>query len=124
MIIPALNPDEKLVTLVEQLKQYDLTTVIVNDGSTPGYEIIFDILKEKLDCVVCVHTKNMGKGVALKTGIAYAANVYPDAPGYVTADADGQHSPEDILKVARMMEKNSGKFILGTRDFNHEKNAL
>ncbi|WP_026393670.1 bifunctional glycosyltransferase family 2/GtrA family protein [Acetobacterium malicum] len=121
VIIPALNPDEKLVTLVEQLKQYNLTTVIVNDGSTPGYEIIFDILREKLDCVVCVHTKNMGKGVALKTGIAYAANVYPDAPGYVTADADGQHSPEDILKVVRMMEKNSGKFILGTRDFNNEK---
>lgn len=37
VIIPALNPDEKLVTLVEQLKQYDLTTVIINDGSTPGY---------------------------------------------------------------------------------------
>jgi glycosyltransferase involved in cell wall biosynthesis len=121
VIIPALNPDEKLVTLVEQLKQNDLTTIIVNDGSTHGYEIIFDILREKLDCVVCVHTKNMGKGVALKTGIAYAANVYPEAPGYVTADADGQHSPEDILKVAAILEKNPGRFILGIRAFNNDK---
>lgn len=121
VIIPALNPDEKLITLVENLMKYDLTTIIINDGSSPGYEIIFDILREKLDCRVCVHTKNMGKGVALKTGIAFAANVYPDAPGYVTADADGQHSPEDILKVAGMLEQNPDSFILGTRDFNNEK---
>lgn len=121
VIIPALNPDEKLITLVEKLKQYDLTTIIINDGSTPGYEIIFDILRTKLDCVVRVHSKNMGKGVALKTGMAYAANIYPDAPGYVTADADGQHTPEDILKVARMLEQKPGSLILGTRDFNNTK---
>lgn len=121
VIIPALNPDEKLITLVEKLKQYDLTTIIINDGSAPGYEIIFDILRTKLDCVVRVHHKNMGKGVALKTGMAYAANIYPDAPGYVTADADGQHAPEDILNVARMLEQNPGSLILGTRDFNNAK---
>ncbi|MEL7660920.1 bifunctional glycosyltransferase family 2/GtrA family protein [Acetobacterium wieringae] len=121
VIIPALNPDEKLITLVEKLKQYDLTTIIINDGSAPGYEIIFDILREKLDCVVRVHSKNMGKGVALKTGMAYAANIYPDAPGYVTADADGQHAPEDILNVARMLEENPASLILGTRDFNNVK---
>lgn len=121
VIIPALNPDEKLVTLVEKLKEYELTTIIIDDGSTPGYEIIFDILREKLGTIVCVHSGNMGKGVALKTGIAYAAKVYPDAPGYVTADADGQHTPGDILKVARLLEKNPGNFILGTRDFNNEK---
>ncbi|UYO62555.1 bifunctional glycosyltransferase family 2/GtrA family protein [Acetobacterium wieringae] len=121
VIIPALNPDEKLITLVEKLKHYDLTTIIINDGSAPGYEIIFDILREKLDCVVRVHSKNMGKGVALKTGMAYAANIYPDAPGYVTADADGQHAPEDILNVARMLEENPASLILGTRDFNNVK---
>jgi len=71
--------------------------------------------------VVRVHSKNMGKGVALKTGMAYAANIYPDAPGYVTADADGQHAPEDILNVARMLEENPASLILGTRDFNNVK---
>lgn len=119
VIIPALNPDEKLITLVEKLKALDLRTIVVNDGSTPGYEIIFDILREKLECVVCTHTTNRGKGVALKTGIAYAANVYPDASGYVTADADGQHAPKDILRIAAVLEENPDHVILGTRNFNN-----
>ncbi|NLI92530.1 MAG: hypothetical protein GX434_10100 [Peptococcaceae bacterium] len=50
----------------------------------------------------------MGKGAALKTGIQYAAQNYPECCGYVTADADGQHAPEDILKVADSLEQNPG----------------
>ena len=119
VIIPALNPDEKLITLVEKLKAFDLKTIVVNDGSTPGYEIIFDILRKKLDCVVCSHPTNMGKGVALKTGIAHAAIAYPHASGYVTADADGQHAPQDILRIATMLEENPDNLILGTRNFNN-----
>lgn len=120
VIIPALNPDEKLITLVEKLKAFDLKTIVINDGSSPGYELIFDILREKLDCDVCSHSINMGKGVALKTGIAHAAEVYPDASGYVTADADGQHAPTDILKIATMLEENPDNLILGTRNFDND----
>lgn len=120
VIIPALNPDKKLVTLVEKLKQMDLKTIIINDGSTSECEIIFDILKAKFHCDVCDHSKNMGKGVALKTGIEYAVKNYPDTCGFVTADADGQHAPEDILKIATVLEENQDNLILGTRNFNNE----
>lgn len=118
VIIPALNPNEKLITLVEDLKKMDLQVVIINDGSGQEYLNIFEILKSKYQCEVCMHTQNMGKGAALKTGIRYAALNYPEAYGYVTADADGQHTAEDILKVANSLEKNPDKFVLGTRDFN------
>lgn len=120
VIIPSLNPDKKLVTLVEKLKEMDLKTIIINDGSTQECAIIFELLKSKFQCVVCDHIKNMGKGVALKTGIEYAAKNYPDACGFVTADADGQHAPEDIFRIATVLEENPDNLILGTRNFNNE----
>jgi len=118
LIIPALNPDEKLITLVEKLKQNDIRIVIINDGSEEKYDNIFKLLKYKFRCELCTHTKNMGKGVALKTGLRYASLKYPDCSGYVTADADGQHSTEDILKVVDTLDKNPDSLVLGIRDFD------
>ena len=117
VIIPALDPDEKLIALVEKLRKMELQLIIVNDGSKPEFENIFELIKSRYQCDVCVHAKNMGKGAALKTGIQYAEINYPECSGYITADADGQHSPEDILKVANALENNPGEFILGTRNF-------
>ena len=118
VIIPALNPDEKLIELVEELKQTDIRVVLINDGSEEKYDNVFKILKYKFRCQVCTHTKNMGKGVALKTGIRYASLKYPDCIGYITADADGQHSVADILKVSDALENNPDSLALGTRNFN------
>ena len=120
IIIPALNPDKKLITLVENLKRLDLQIVIINDGSDREHIDIFEKLQSEYQCDVCHHAVNKGKGAALKTGIQYATLNYPDCSGYVTADADGQHTPEDILKVAKALEKNPDSLILGTRDFRQE----
>lgn len=120
VIIPALNPDKKLIALVEKLKKMDLPIVVVNDGSKKACRPVFETLKNKFQCSICDHEKNMGKGVALKTGIDYAAKTYPDCSGYITADADGQHTPEDILKVANALKENPDSLVLGTRDFTDQ----
>lgn len=117
VIIPALNPDEKLIALVEKLRKDDFDVVVVNDGSREECKGIFNTLKWRHQCDVLVHPENRGKGAALKTGIRYAWVGYPDACGYVTADADGQHSAEDIVKVAAAVESGSGGLVMGTRDF-------
>ena len=46
------------------------------------------------------HAVNLGKGAALKTAINYALCNYPGLLGVITADADGQHHPDDIERVA------------------------
>jgi hypothetical protein len=58
---------------------------------------------------------NPGKGAALKTGINYILCEFPDALGVVTADADGQHHPEDILRVAGRLASDRESLILGVR---------
>ena len=41
----------------------------------------------------------------------------PWATGVVTADADGQHSAEDIVSVARQAQSSGARLVLGVRSF-------
>ncbi len=123
IIIPAFKPDLKLIKLVSRIKYLsdaDQHIVIIDDGSGQEYAGIFEKLKSNYCCDLCIHEKNAGKGAALKTGIEFAAKKYPEACGYVTADADGQHAPEDILKVAGALMRYKDHLILGVRDFHSE----
>lgn len=115
VLIPAYQPDDKLIELLERLKDRFLT-VVINDGSSPDKAGIFESAR-KLGCVVIEHEKNKGKGAALKTGIKYlndSVGAEADAV-LVTADADGQHKYEDILAVANAARSKSGKLVLGCR---------
>ena len=127
-IIPSLNPDDKLPLVVKGLFECGFSDVIlVDDGSRDDCKIIFDQL-EKLDgCKVLRHECNKGKGRALKTAFSYYCDNYDLSYycGVVTADADGQHLPKDILKTAQSLFTKDGAVknlvALGTRDFNEEQ---
>ncbi|MBG0783490.1 MAG: phosphodiester glycosidase family protein [Anaerolineaceae bacterium] len=123
VLIPALNPDHKLVDLVQALKLIGLMNiVVVDDGSDASSQAIFDkVQSQRVE--VCYHKDNRGKGAALKTGIAYIRNTQPDVTGIVTADADGQHSPDDILKVAQELDE-TDMIVLGTRDLSRAEVPL
>lgn len=110
ILIPAYNPDEKLVALVGRLREKFSRIVIVNDGSETGVEI-FDKVSPLVETVL-VHSVNRGKGAALKKGFAYLKNV-----DVITADADGQHTPEDIARVAEALKTHKNGLVLGVRAF-------
>ncbi|MDD3186925.1 MAG: bifunctional glycosyltransferase family 2/GtrA family protein [Bacilli bacterium] len=118
VLIPSLNPDEKLINYVQKLIETGFEKIIiVNDGSNSDYDKIFNQLKEYPECIVLKHDINQGKGRALKTGFNYYLNTLTDYQGLVTADSDGQHSPEDTMKVAQNLLENNNCLILGSRDF-------
>lgn len=115
-MIPAYEPDDKLVALVDALANR-FPVLVVDDGSTgAGCPAVFQRAGEA-GAVVLHHRVNLGKGSALKTGIAYVQKLGPDVPGVVTADADGQHTPADIARIAEAMAAHPGAIILGARDF-------
>lgn len=118
VLIPALNPDEKLTEYVRALKEIGfLHILLVDDGSNPECGDIFEKLEQDEGVVVLHHERNLGKGRALKTGISYCMEHYLECVGIVTADSDGQHSPEDTLRVAEALCMQPECIILGTRDF-------
>ncbi|MDD3312202.1 glycosyltransferase [Pseudodesulfovibrio sp.] len=118
ILIPAYQPQNALVTLVDALRANGPhPVVVVNDGSAAGTAPVFAELKKRNGVTVLIHEKNMGKGQALKTGLNHILHGFPEAVGIVTADADGQHRPEDILAVADALVRSPGSLVLGTRDF-------
>lgn len=117
ILIPAFKPDARLPVLVEELQTLGIEQiVVVDDGSGPAYTPIFEAVA-RLGCQVERYGQNMGKGAALKTGIQAIKQRYGSQVGCVTADADGQHRPGDILKIARELARHPEALVLGVRDF-------
>ena len=118
IVIPAYQPEEKLLQLVGELLARQVEhIVVVNDGSAPACLPIFEALRRLPQVAVACHAINLGKGAALKTGINLALCSCPGLIGVVTADADGQHAPDDILAVARRLAQQPDALILGARSF-------
>ena len=115
VIIPSLNPDQRLLQVVEDVRRNGFGDIIlVDDGSKDENKCYFPCGN---DITLLVHEKNRGKGAALKTAIKYVIENRPDSLGVVTCDGDGQHLGKDMLSVCREMI-DSGKFVLGVRDFS------
>lgn len=117
ILIPALDPDEKLRTLINELQNAGFSKiVVVNDGSNSGCQAFFDEL-QKHDVTVLTHCVNLGKGRALKTGINYVVNCLPQCMGVITVDADGQHTVKDVKRCAEELVgfHNEKTILIGCR---------
>ncbi len=125
ILFPAYKPSFGLADLVRQLANDDRVgaVVVVNDGSGPAYQNVFEAIAATKKTHVLTHVVNLGKGAALKTGLNYAACQFPEAVGVVTADADGQHVPDDILRLACSLIENPSAFAIGARIFSRRDPA-
>ena len=121
IIIPCFEPDERFVKLVEDLcaKVSPSSIVVVDDGSGPAHATAFDEVAAR-GVYVIRHAVNLGKGRALKDAFNHVLLAFPDAPGCVTADSDGQHTPTDILRVADALCSGPDKLVLGVRVFDKQ----
>jgi len=132
IVIPSLEPGPRFLELLENLhlcltKQENSNIyskiLVVDDGSGAEYFNIFEQAEKQFDCVVLRHAVNLGKGRALKTAFNYFLNEYNDFCGLVTADADGQHAVDDIIKCINELPGNNS-LILGCRDFSRKNIPL
>lgn len=115
IIIPAYEPDERLIQLIKELYQEsDAKLIVVNDGSGRGAERIFQECEAY--ATVLKHHKNYGKGKAVKTALEYIMNQNQRGE-IVIADADGQHKVHDILHLLETGIRNRKSLLLGSRSF-------
>jgi glycosyltransferase involved in cell wall biosynthesis len=104
-----------MIELLSALSAAGFECLVVDDGSGTDYAGIFDLARQYAE--VITHGENRGKGAAIKTGLRHIAEVHSDSRVIVTVDADGQHRPEDVLRVCEDAEAHMGALCLGSRAF-------
>lgn len=122
IIIPALDPDEKMIKLIRELRENGAREILlVDDGSKVENKYLFKKAVDEFECKLFVHYKNFGKGRALKNAFNYALENF-QLKGVITVDSDGQHCVKDIIQCAKLLTNSDGtkKLFLGVRDFDGE----
>ncbi|RMF70257.1 MAG: glycosyltransferase family 2 protein [Calditrichaeota bacterium] len=110
-VIPAYNAADTLADVVGRLRASlpGVTVVIVDDGSTDDTAVE----AERLDVLLLRHPRNRGKGAALKTG--FKAALAQGAKVVLTLDADGQHEPDEAVKLLKALDERALDVALGSR---------
>lgn len=110
VVIPAYNEERTIVEVIRGLKQHGFTTLIViDDGSCDRTSE----LASHEGVIRLRHVLNRGLGGALGTGIDAALRL--GAEVIVTFDADGQHDPNDIMKLLEPIEVEEAEVVIGSR---------
>jgi glycosyltransferase involved in cell wall biosynthesis len=96
VIIPVYNEAEAIGQTLDELLPHVESNgwklIVVNDGSNDGTGEILEKYRDRLH--VISHPYNCGYGAALKSGIRAA-----DTELLAIYDSDGQHRPEDLLRL-------------------------
>jgi len=110
-VIPAYNESEHIASVVKATQKYVDEAIVVDDGSKDDTSI------QAKNADLCLrHIVNMGKGLAMRTG--FEAAIARKADVVVFIDADGQHKPEDIPKLTKLLEEKNLDMVSGVRKFN------
>lgn len=121
LVVPAHHPAKNLPELIARMLDTDplifLAAVVVDDGNEAEWRELFAAVARVPRATVVRREMRGGMGAALKTGFGHALEAYPSAVGMVAADADGQHAPADVVRVARALAGAPDHLVLGARRF-------
>lgn len=114
IIIPAYNEIKTIEAILRKVKKVDLgeiekEIVIVDDASTDGTAQILKKIRNS-SIKILHHSKNMGKGAAIKTGLKQATgNII------LIQDADLEYDPKDYKKLIDPICEGKADVVYGSR---------
>ncbi|MEY2720034.1 MAG: hypothetical protein RLZZ273_1400 [Bacteroidota bacterium] len=118
VIIPALNEELSIGSVLEALPAAFDTVVVVDNGSADATARI-----AASKGALVVHEKQRGYGAACLRGIAEFAKNPPEIVLFM--DADASDHPDDALHVATEVASGACDFCIGSRSRgNHERGSL
>lgn len=110
VIVPAYNEAAVVGTVVRDLLAHFTRVLVVDDGSTDGTALV----AQASGATVVRHAINLGQGAALQTGFEYALRSVTILH-VITFDADGQHRPDDAVRLLRRSRAEGYDVVLGSR---------
>lgn len=110
LILPAYNEASVIEDVIREIQSsIDVHIVVVDDGSIDDTSQ----LVKSLGVPVLRHPINRGAGAACQTGIKLARKYKWSYLALM--DADGQHVPEDLLKLKAAMDEENADLVIGNR---------
>lgn len=123
VIIPAYNEAETLQEIIKRVQAVKIPKqiIIVDDGSTDGTsDILKSLSKNKTKGIKAIfHSQNMGKGMAIRTGIKKVTGDY-----IIIQDADLEYDPRDYLKLLKPVREGKAEVIYGSRFTGEHRNMF
>ena len=110
LVVPVFNEAPVIADVVTQALATFPRIVCVDDGSRDGSA---DRIATTAAHLVR-HPVNLGQGAAIQTGVEYA-RAQPGARFFVTFDADGQHSVDDVGRMVTRLRTEPVDIVVGTR---------
>lgn len=109
VIVPALNEEDSVGSVVTRTRQLGYDVCVVDDGSVDATEA----RARAAGATVLRVPFNLGIGGALRCGFRWAL-----AQGYDTVvqlDADGQHDPQEVAALLSTMQSTDADMVVGSR---------
>jgi glycosyltransferase involved in cell wall biosynthesis len=116
VVVPCYNEERTLDLCVESVlairdEMLDLELIVVDDCSNDkSLEVARRLEANIPSLVVLRHEKNMGKGAALRTGIARATGDF-----VAIQDADREYDPRDLKRLLEPLRAGDADVVLGSR---------
>ncbi|MDD5147099.1 MAG: glycosyltransferase family 2 protein [Candidatus Daviesbacteria bacterium] len=115
IIVPIYNEEKTIQEVLQRIANIDLAAIkkeiiIVDDGSTDSskFKVQSSKLFKKIKFIA--HQKNLGKGAAIRTGIAHSTGDL-----VIIQDADLEYDPSYYMPLLRPIMQNKASVVYGTR---------
>ncbi len=116
-VVPVYNHGSTLEGVVKNLEKYGFPIIVIDDGNDNENAAYIERVAEKYSLVHVVrHKKNMGKGIAMRSGILKAAEM--ELTHVLQIDSDGQHDADRVQHFLEKSMENPDAVICGFPEYD------
>ena len=112
IVVPVYNESRTILTAISRIQKtpFEKEIIVVDDASSDGTYEQLQNFSQSSEIILLHHQRNMGKGAALRTGLAKATGDI-----IITQDADLEYWPEDYPTLIDLIQRDAADVVYGSR---------